>query len=116
MQQIDSVKTIQDIYEDGPPQVIPLSMEEPENIQVLQYIAVILQNQGPFTGWRAEVIIPHRVGKISQLYVSSCCLLFAHINAYISTIRLMHPDFAVQNALLAALRMRKRLFVMLISE
>ena len=49
-------------------------MQRPQNAQVQRHINIALKNQGPFTGWRAEVIIPDRAGKVMQMYVSSCCL------------------------------------------
>lgn len=50
-------------------------MQPPQNAQIQRHIAVALQNQGPFTGWRAEVTIPDRAGKVMQMYVSSRGLL-----------------------------------------
>lgn len=61
-------------------------MQPPQNAQVQRHIAVALQNQGPFTGWRAEVTIPDRAGKVLQMYVSSCCLFFVRFIAYTSTL------------------------------
>jgi hypothetical protein len=49
-------------------------MQPPQNAQVQRHIAVALQKQGPFTGWRAEVTIPDRAGKVLQMYLSSCSL------------------------------------------
>lgn len=45
-------------------------IQHPPHTQVQRHIAVALQNQGPFTGWRAEVSVPDRAGKVLQMYVS----------------------------------------------
>lgn len=51
-------------------------MKQRQSSQVQRQIAVLLQSQGPFTGWRAEVTIPERARKILQMYFSSCYLSF----------------------------------------
>ncbi|GAM39218.1 hypothetical protein TCE0_034r10578 [Talaromyces pinophilus] len=70
-------------------------MQPPQNAQVQRHIAVALQNQGPFTGWRAEVTIPDRAGKVLQM---------------ITSLRLIQPRIEIQNALQAALQFEEKAF------
>ncbi|EED20002.1 conserved hypothetical protein [Talaromyces stipitatus ATCC 10500] len=70
-------------------------MQQPQNAQVQRHIAVALQNQGPFTGWRAEVSIPDRAGKVLQM---------------ITSLRLIQPRIEIQNALQAALSFEEKAF------
>ncbi|EEA27541.1 hypothetical protein TMatcc_004156 [Talaromyces marneffei ATCC 18224] len=70
-------------------------MQPPQNAQVQRHIAVALQNQGPFTGWRAEVTIPDRAGKVLQM---------------ITSLRLIQPRIEIQNALQAALSFEEKAF------
>lgn len=45
-------------------------MQKNENTQlVMNQVAQMLQAQGPFSGWRAEVSIKERAMKIYQMYV-----------------------------------------------
>lgn len=58
------------------------AMQNAQNNHVSRHVAQVLQSQGPFTGWRAEVPITERAGKVWQMYVTStsCCLLFKIIS------------------------------------
>ncbi|KAF5016322.1 hypothetical protein F66182_12029, partial [Fusarium sp. NRRL 66182] len=88
-------QALQDLNQTPSPQLIPLSMKASQNIQLRQQIAVILRKLGPFTGWRAEVAIPDRAGKIFQLMTS---------------VALIQPKQEVLNALPAAFAMEDEAF------
>ncbi|OKL60313.1 hypothetical protein UA08_04131 [Talaromyces atroroseus] len=62
---------------------------------VSRQVAQVLQSQGPYTGWRAEVPIQDRAQKVWQM---------------ITSLRLIQPRIEIQNALQAALSFEEKAF------
>ncbi|KAL4941713.1 hypothetical protein BDV06DRAFT_176709 [Aspergillus oleicola] len=63
--------------------------------QILNSVAHALGNQGPFTGWRAEVSVRDRVFKVHQM---------------ITSLRLISPQIEVRNAASAAMSFEQKAF------
>lgn len=52
-----------------PGMVRPPGTDGTQQPGIMALIAQLFQNQGPFTGWRAEVMVKERCVKVYQLYV-----------------------------------------------